>query len=153
MTIMQRMRELHRSIRGQSVVEFAMVLPLMLVVMFMITEFGRALFIKNTLTQAAREGARQAVVSTVSTDSKVAVATTVTEDFLTKAGMYSSTEPEPAIAAQEITVGGREFLQVTVSRPFSFVPNGELSASPFGSGGVVIPTGFTIQSRAIMKYE
>jgi len=35
--------------RGQSLVEFALILPIMLAVMFMITEFGRALFQYNVL--------------------------------------------------------------------------------------------------------
>jgi Flp pilus assembly protein TadG len=62
--------------RAQSLVEFAMVLPMLLVVGFIITEFGRALWIKNVLTQAAREGCRTAVVSTVSKDAKLGVAET-----------------------------------------------------------------------------
>jgi len=153
MTIMQRMRELHRSIRGQSVVEFAMVLPLMLVVMFLITEFGRALWIKNTLTQAAREGARQAVVGSVSPSAKVGVAEDISTAFLREAGMLDSTEPAPVVVAEGITVNGYEFVRVTITRDFSFIPDGQLSANPFGSGAVVIPTGFTIRAQAIMKAE
>ena len=153
MTFMQRLRGLKRSSRGQSVVEMAMVLPLMLVVAFMIAEFGRALWIKNTLTQAAREGARQAVISTVSESNKPAVAQNVCNEFLTKAGMMSGTEPAPTVTVTAITVGGRDFLQLTVTRDFSFVPSGELSANPFGVGAVVVPTGFTIRAQTIMKYE
>ena len=153
MTVMQRMRELQRSIRGQSVVEFAMVLPLMLVVMFLITEFGRALWIKNTLTQAAREGARQAVVGNVAPGAKHTVAAAAANAFLTEAGMFSSTDPPPNVAVTTTTVNGVEFIRVTITRDFSFVPDGELSANPFGSGAVVIPTGFTIRAQAIMRYE
>ena len=43
-----------RDTRGQSLVEFALILPMMLVVMFMITEFGRALYMYNVLASAAR---------------------------------------------------------------------------------------------------
>ena len=52
-----------RSDRGQSLIEFALTLPMLLVVMFMVTEFGRALYQYNVLAQATREGARVAVVS------------------------------------------------------------------------------------------
>ena len=45
-----------RDARGQSLIEFALILPMMLVVMFMITEFGRALYTYNVLATAARAG-------------------------------------------------------------------------------------------------
>src|SRR5687767_12646276 len=51
-----------RSERGQSVVEFAMVLPLLLVVLFAIVDFGRIYQGHITLTNAAREGARLGAV-------------------------------------------------------------------------------------------
>jgi Flp pilus assembly protein TadG len=52
-----------RQKRGQSVVELALVLPFLLLVLFGITEFGRAWATQNVLTSAAREGARLAVVT------------------------------------------------------------------------------------------
>jgi hypothetical protein len=44
--------------RGTSLVEFAMVLPLLLVLLFTIVDFGRAFQSWITITNAAREGAR-----------------------------------------------------------------------------------------------
>jgi len=52
-----------RQKRGQSVVELAIILPFLLLVLFGITEFGRAWATQNVLTSAAREGARLAVVT------------------------------------------------------------------------------------------
>jgi len=49
--------------RGQAVLELALVLPLLLIVVFGITEFGRAWMTVNVLTSAAREGCRLAVVT------------------------------------------------------------------------------------------
>lgn len=49
--------------KGQALVELALLLPLLLLIVFGITEFGRAFYIKNALTNAAREGARRASVS------------------------------------------------------------------------------------------
>jgi Flp pilus assembly protein TadG len=54
---------LTRGNRGQSVIEFALVLPLLLLLLFGITEFGRAWMTANILTSAAREGCRLAVVT------------------------------------------------------------------------------------------
>lgn len=49
--------------KGQALVEMAILLPLLLLLVMGIFEFGRAMYIKNTLTQAARAGARTAVVT------------------------------------------------------------------------------------------
>jgi hypothetical protein len=49
--------------KGQAMVELALMLPVLLLIIFGITEFGRALYIENTLTNAAREGARMASIS------------------------------------------------------------------------------------------
>src|ERR1700747_2671037 len=43
--------------RGAAAVEFALVFPLLLLIVFGIIDFGRALNAQITLTQAAREGA------------------------------------------------------------------------------------------------
>jgi hypothetical protein len=48
---------------GQSLVEFALVLPIFLVLFFAVIDFGSAIFTYNSLTNAAREGARLAVVN------------------------------------------------------------------------------------------
>jgi Flp pilus assembly protein TadG len=51
----RRFRELDR---GAAAVEFALLLPLLLLLVFGIIDFGRALNAQITITQAAREGAR-----------------------------------------------------------------------------------------------
>ena len=52
-----------RGIRGQALVEFALVIPIFLLVMIALFDLGRAVFAYNTLTNAAREGARMAIVN------------------------------------------------------------------------------------------
>jgi len=52
-----------RSTRGQALVEFALVIPLFLLMLVGIFDLGRAVFSYNTLTNAAREGARLAIVN------------------------------------------------------------------------------------------
>ena len=49
--------------KGQSLVEFALVVPMLLILVFGIAEFGRAWMTKNILTGAAREASRLAVVN------------------------------------------------------------------------------------------
>jgi hypothetical protein len=50
--------------KGQTLIELAIALVLLLVVLFGITEFGRYFFYRNTFNNAARAGVRQAVVTT-----------------------------------------------------------------------------------------
>ncbi|MEX1171410.1 MAG: TadE/TadG family type IV pilus assembly protein [Chloroflexota bacterium] len=50
-------------IRGQALVEFALVLPIALILMLGVFDIGRAIFLYNGLTNAAREGARMAIVN------------------------------------------------------------------------------------------
>jgi Flp pilus assembly protein TadG len=48
--------------RGATLVEFAIGATVFLTVMFAVLEFGRALWVHNALTDAARRGARYAVI-------------------------------------------------------------------------------------------
>jgi Flp pilus assembly protein TadG len=48
---------------GQALVEFALVIPIFLVIVLGIFDLGRAVFANSTLTNAAREGARLAIVN------------------------------------------------------------------------------------------
>jgi hypothetical protein len=49
--------------RGQSLVEFALVFPISMILLMAVFDVGRAVFAYNGLTNAAREGARLAVVN------------------------------------------------------------------------------------------
>jgi Flp pilus assembly protein TadG len=49
--------------RGQSLVEFAFVLPIIVFVIVAFVEIGRAVFAYNTIANAARQGARVAAVN------------------------------------------------------------------------------------------
>lgn len=48
--------------RGQALVEFALILPLFLLILFGLFDVGRAIYAFNTINQAAREAARLAIV-------------------------------------------------------------------------------------------
>jgi len=55
-------RSIVRSRKGQSLLEFAIVVPMLVILMFGIAEFGRAWMTRNLLTGAAREAVRTVVV-------------------------------------------------------------------------------------------
>ena len=48
--------------RGQAMVEFALVIPIFLLIIFGILDLGRAVYAYSTLNNASREGARLAMV-------------------------------------------------------------------------------------------
>ena len=49
--------------RGQTLVEFALVLPIFLVILMSLLDFGRVIYAQHTINQDAREGARVGAVS------------------------------------------------------------------------------------------
>ncbi len=58
-----RSLNIKRDQNGQALVEMAFSILLLVLLVFGITEFGRALYTKNTLTNLARAGVRAAVVA------------------------------------------------------------------------------------------
>lgn len=59
--------------RGAALVEFALVLPILLTLVFGIIEYGRAYEVKVQLTGAVREGARALALGKTTTEAKAAV--------------------------------------------------------------------------------
>ncbi|SDC72171.1 MULTISPECIES: TadE/TadG family type IV pilus assembly protein [unclassified Candidatus Frackibacter] len=55
--------QLLRQKRGQALVELALVLPVILLILFGIVEFGRVFHAYLVITNAAREGAREGAIS------------------------------------------------------------------------------------------
>lgn len=59
---MMKVQKEHRSESGTAAVEFALLLPLLVILLFGIIEFGIALYRQAILTNASREGARVGIV-------------------------------------------------------------------------------------------
>jgi Flp pilus assembly protein TadG len=64
-TLRTRSRD-DRSRRGQALVEFAVVLPVIVLVIMGLVDLGRGIFTYNTLAQASRQAARTAIVNQTS---------------------------------------------------------------------------------------
>lgn len=62
-----------RAMRGLAVVEFALMLPVMLVLLFMVIEFGRAILARQVLTNLSREGANLTARGTPLADAREAL--------------------------------------------------------------------------------
>jgi TadE-like protein len=60
--VVARGRESARSVTGQTLVEFALVLPIFLLILLGLFDVGRYVYMNSVLSQAARDGARVAAV-------------------------------------------------------------------------------------------
>jgi Flp pilus assembly protein TadG len=59
-----RRRDRHRSrSRGQALVEFAIIVPVFMLLLFALLDFGRVIYAQQTIAQDAREGARAGLVA------------------------------------------------------------------------------------------
>lgn len=114
--------------RGAAIVETAIVLPVFLAVTLGIVEFGRAMMVGQLVTNAAREGARLAVIDG-STNASVE---TAIKDFLTQAAGTSASDVTVTItitpAAGNTNPGNslaashsKDVIAVKVEVPFSKV--------------------------------
>jgi Flp pilus assembly protein TadG len=105
-------RILTRRRAGTSVVEMALVLPLLLTLVFAIGEFGIAFTQWQTLINAAREGARTGVLfrgaacvpATVKTDVANTVADYVTKSGIAIGDLTTTSSGECAGSGTELTV-------------------------------------------------
>lgn len=71
---MNKYIKIHRKEEGQGLVEFALVLPILLLFLLGIVEFGWLFNARISLTSAAREGARVAAVSNINHQAKAEAA-------------------------------------------------------------------------------
>ena|SRR5688572_8877753 len=147
---MRRLRALWRRDDGAALIEAAFVLPLLLFVSVAIIEFGRAFQTWQVVTNAAREGARVAVLSGMSDDAiKARVA-----DYL-QMGLDSPETAKVAIdRATTVSLGGTATAsasRVQIDYPFSFIvlqPLAQLLVKDSTVGGAL-----TMRSAATMRNE
>jgi Flp pilus assembly protein TadG len=116
---MKRMKRFE-SERGTALMETALTLPLILLVSVGIFEFGRAFQMVQVLTNAAREGARVAVLPGASSDQ---VKDRVV-DYL-KAGQVPAASTASVVLDPNVSIkvgtGTATGSKVTVNYPFSFM--------------------------------
>lgn len=118
--------KLHKGLRsesGASAVEFALLLPVLMMILFGIIEFGFALYQQAVLTNASREGARLGIVQ-ASPAITIAQINAAIDNYLTPAGI------NPANVSRAIVAGGVTGTPVTVSLtlPYSFIVLSSLTA-------------------------
>ncbi|HET9252934.1 MAG TPA: TadE/TadG family type IV pilus assembly protein [Candidatus Eisenbacteria bacterium] len=122
---------------GVALIEFAFVLPILLVLAMGMLDFGRAFHTKSLLDQAAREGARVAVVTT--------------PDLDIVQNRVSAVLASGGITPTSVTVDGPDaanMVTVTVNATFTFITPG-VFALVGGSYGNTIP----MAGQTVMRFE
>ncbi|HEX2646701.1 MAG TPA: TadE family protein, partial [Candidatus Dormibacteraeota bacterium] len=79
---MKAARAFAQSQRSQALIEFALVSPVLLLMLFGIVDIGRAIFYLDTLNHAAREGARVAARASTQLPTNSDVLATVTSQMI-----------------------------------------------------------------------
>jgi hypothetical protein len=141
--------------KGASLVEFALVLPVLILILFGIIEFGLIFYNQQVITNASREGARYGIISQTPRVTEAQIKQRVKDYCFNHLVTFGSTirTPQdsdidaPAIAAPVFPIDN---LQVTVRWNYQFLVVPAIASSFFGGG---IGTGLPLTASAVMKYE
>ena len=125
----------HARPTGQSLVEFALVLPLFILLLFGVLDVGRYVYMNSVLSQAAREGARVAAAEA----GWIGMTTTQDPSCVTSAALITSANPGAHVCPAAVT-GVSNSLQADVTAaanrmvaPFGAVKHVYFSCQPVGS--------------------
>jgi Flp pilus assembly protein TadG len=134
-----------RARRGASLVEYALVLPVLLLLAVGVADLSAALRAKHLLVEAAREGARIASVlpNLQANDPRVGV---VINDVISQGGLVALTPTWSVDFPNSGSGTAQSGIPVTVTVAHE---GSRLS----GSGFSPLPTVFTLQGRTTMRYE
>jgi len=127
--------------KGIAAVEYALVLPFLSLLLFGIIDFGTALYNREVLTNASREGARAGIILSVPRPSENDVSNVV-QAYLTSAGMNPSEVSITVNGAGGVT-GNDLSVALTYNYPFLVLSN--LLPS--------IPDSIPITVQTVMKLE
>ena len=112
------MREGPRTERGATAVEFALIVPLLIVLVLGIVEFGHAFQVQGTLSAAAREGVRLMALQNDPAAARAAVrnAATSLKPGITDAQIVISPASCPVLN------GGSTSVRLTITYPMPYLP-------------------------------
>jgi len=130
--------------RGAAAVEFALVLPVLVLLLFGVIEFGLLMFNKAVLTNAAREGARFGIVA-VSPRKTSSEIETVVSNYTGTNLITFGTPSTPQVTSTYTTQNFGDPLTVTVTYQYQFLVIDNLI--PPLSGGI------QVKSESTMNYE
>jgi Flp pilus assembly protein TadG len=143
--------------RGVAIVEFAIALPLLLLLMFATVELGRMLSQYNTLSKSVRDSSRYLASNAAGGTTRVvnitnAVRTATTNLAVTGNVNGTGNALLPGLVAGNITVADAGNGYVSVSASYTYVPILSASLKLFGYGpdvALTAPLKTTVLMRAL----
>ena len=132
--------------KGAALIEFTIIFPLLMLLIFGIVEFGLILYNQQVITNASREGARAGIVARdprLDNAGIEAVVNNYTQNRLISFGS-SSAMPMTSINNAGGTTFGND-LSVTVSYDYEFLVLPKFAESLTGD--------IQLSARSVMKYE
>lgn len=134
------MRKLNE--RGAVAVEFALLLPVLLTILFGIIEFGMIMYGREVVTNASREGARAGIVQGPPKLTTGQI-TTIAHDYLTSTGINPANVTFSAVGAG---LANPNTLTVTATYRYSFLV-------PYIPAMTGIPNPLIITTQTVMRHE
>ena len=138
---MTPLRRWKRDEGGQAAVEFALVLPFLLIMLIGIVEFGRAWNEHQVLTDAARETARRA---SLPDPIEQVDAEQVAKDALAGAGINSDSL---TFTWTNFEAGSNQILTLGLELPYQFTFFGPLVKWATGQSRITLQTSFSIRNE------
>jgi Flp pilus assembly protein TadG len=133
---------------GQALVEFSMILPFMLILMFALVDFGRAFYTWLLVTNGAREGARVGATQVTQAQIEARVMDSMCSDF--SSGDCGIDETKLSINVTNAQGARGEAVEVDLSYQFEFVtPMGDIIGF-IGGSSFSAPT---ITAHSSMRLE
>jgi TadE-like protein len=144
--------------KSQALIEFALVSPVLLLLLFGIIDIGRAIFYYDTLNHAAREGARAAVRASNQLPTNNDVLNAVTGQMV---GVPVSAPCPQGPVTASTPPENTAYLYITEPSPPSTVetspppnaPGGEYPAVASGGCSAVNPTGGNQQIQVTLRFN
>jgi Flp pilus assembly protein TadG len=142
----------HRQ-RGLAIIEMVIVLPVVLLLMLMVAEFGRVFYQYGTLNKAVRDGARYAagtaVFGSTGTVQLNAAIISETQSLVTTGAVNGTSSLLPGLTAADVTLttAGPGNIQVTAT--YAFRPIFDVLPG-FGAAGER-SLAFTLTASNVMK--
>jgi Flp pilus assembly protein TadG len=141
----QRLRS--KNEEGAGLVEFAILAPLLVILLFGLLEFGLSLYAKEVLTNASREGARYGVIYCTPRRTIPQIKAQV-QDYLTKSGFTDTADIN--VSADPASLKSNDLLTVAVSYPYTFQVLPGFFASFFDSA---MTSTVTLKANTVMLME
>ena len=132
-----RFGALRRSERGTALVEFALIAPLLFLLLFGIIDFGRALDYYNQVTQLAGQGARAAAVNRMPDGTAIPTiggATAIQSQLATQYTAQPELKSGIIVCITQVPQQVGDPVTIKVTYHFKFLPLVGLAASAVGGG-------------------